>query len=368
MVVARLGVGLADSALGVPAEHVAREGELLAGAEVRLARPVEVRAGTQVDFVELVGALGPEQRVVQLRVAVLAAEEQPEAVLEELRVAREAAADAQTRIDLEAVGVAVGIDVAARIEEFDRDRAFPGTAAVERVDVDAGGRAGEVGELGDQRERRDRFERGGDLTRRVGARSGADVVEVHAEVEHLAVHAAAGPTAGDRGGLRLGGDVVAEDVGLGIDIGRDRALFENDGAQGCHADVGRAVDGHHRGRRRALIGRVDARAVGGGGQRAVERVNDRSAGRQGGDRLVEWRAEEPTADREARVVDLVQQAVLAGAVGAACGWLKEVSAGRGIARPTVADVGILRRECRGELVDHGTVEAAQGEVFAAVVE
>ena len=85
---------VAQVALQIAAEDFAQERVL----HVAVGRPGVVLLGAKVEHVELVDALVAEQRVVELAVAVLAAEVEAEGVLGIEVVAAVAAADPQARV------------------------------------------------------------------------------------------------------------------------------------------------------------------------------------------------------------------------------------------------------------------------------
>ena len=98
MMVAAAGVLAPHVALRVAAEDFADERVL----GVAVARPGVVLLGPQIEHVELVGPFVAEQRILELRVAVVAAEIEAEGVLRIEVVAAVAAANPQADVHFEA--------------------------------------------------------------------------------------------------------------------------------------------------------------------------------------------------------------------------------------------------------------------------
>ena len=76
MVKAAAGIGMAHVPLGVPGENIAEVSVL--GRPTWIPVPNEILVGSQVDFVELLHAFAPEQRVSQFTRAILAAKDEGE--------------------------------------------------------------------------------------------------------------------------------------------------------------------------------------------------------------------------------------------------------------------------------------------------
>jgi len=207
MVEPAAGVRPAHGPLDVPAEHFAQERVLGAGV-ARIEAPGVVLRGAQVEVVELCDALVVEERILQLRDAVVGSEEQPERVLRIAAAAAESSSNAQPRVDLKPFRP-IGT------QQLHRNGTLPCTSFAARVDVDAALRVEQVRQIGHQRNRGNRQQR---IVHQVLVLRIVDHVRVHAIVDHLAVHVARRP--GCRRALvigRLRDDVVDEEIGVRLD-------------------------------------------------------------------------------------------------------------------------------------------------------
>ena len=112
MVVTAAGVGLLHIALHIARENIAEERV----AAIALERPRVVLSRSEVDTLKLIDPFLFEERVFELRLAVLAAKEEPKGVFRVTTAAAEAAPNPDARIDLES-GAAIGIDQVATSPE-----------------------------------------------------------------------------------------------------------------------------------------------------------------------------------------------------------------------------------------------------------
>ena len=273
-------VGLSEVALRVPREDVTDKDPPGIGLE----RPRIILRRPQIELLNDLSTVFAEQRVVQLAVAILLAEEQPQRVFGIAGRAAESAAHAQAGVGLKAVA-AVGID------QLDRRRAFPRDGVLRCVDIDPFGRIEQVRQVGDDAERRDRLQRRDHLRPVVRA---VHDRRVHAVIEVLPVDRSRRETGRRFLIRRLLQHVGEKQISLRVGVRRLEVFFER----------GRAEHGRLRDFQRC---RVD-RSVGRRRSAAVSRVTDRRADRGGlqGDR--DRIGEEAVIDAELRVGRLIDVA------------------------------------------------------------
>ena len=344
MVVTAAGVGLPHLALQVAAEDVAVEGGVGGVAPV----PRAPLRAAEVEAVELVGALDPEEGIAQFAVAVLFLEVEVEGVLRVRSLPAPAAAHAHAAVDLEAGG-------AVAVDEFDREGALPLRSAVFGVGPDAVLGIDEVGQVGDEGDGGDVFHRFLEL----GDGEGVDDVGIHPVVEDLPAHAAGGPARRRGAAGVLGADVGEKEVGLRVDVGRREAGLEGR----CAEDGGgRDVDGG--GGRGGAIGGGNLGAVGGGGRGAVESVDQGGARSVAGHHGVEGRVVESAVDGEGGVAH--EAGVADRIVRCTGGGGEEVPRGGVVAEHAVADVLELLGVVRVGVLDRDSVGADEGEIAARV--
>ena len=222
---------LALGQLRIARELVAESDEPVVAFEA----PRVVLEGAQIKAVEGIGAaLACESRKLQLGGPVLRAEKEAKGVFRVAGAAAVAAADADARVDVKALG-------SIRINQLDGSGSFPVDPVITRVGVDARRRVKEVLQI-----RRDAV--GGDGFEIVGELGAISGIIHHVRV-HAVVNDICAPTGGPTGRCfavrRLMDNVAHENERFGVHVGRLESIFEGGGANdgGATDRQGRRVDG-----------------------------------------------------------------------------------------------------------------------------